>query len=95
MAKEEDDKPRYKVAPGCKFFDGMRMRLGEGLEGYDPDEAEVVYHFDPGENLVPLNAAARRAKERSGKVQRGTPLTADERSELEALRAYKAEQETA
>jgi hypothetical protein len=50
------------------------------------DGAEVEYDGVPGENLEPLNAEAKKAKERAGKVTMVQPLDADERAELERLR---------
>ncbi len=76
--------PQYEVAPGWKFYDNMRMHEAG---------AKVTYLGEPGENLIPLNAEAKKAKERSGKVTPAKPLDAAERTELEQLRAFKAEHE--
>jgi hypothetical protein len=54
--------------------------------------AKVAYDGEPGENLLPLNAEAKKAKERVGKAQPpARPLDAKEREELEMLRAKVAE----
>lgn len=66
---------KYKVIGS--FYHADRMH-GDG--------AEVEYDGEPGDNLEPINAEAKKAKERAGKVQRVQPLDDDERTELERLR---------
>jgi hypothetical protein len=73
---------RYKVIGG--FFDGFALH-GDG--------DEVSYKGEPGDNLEPLNAEAKVAKARVGKMARPQPLEEDERQELERLRQFKAASE--
>lgn len=85
--------PQYRVAPGHKFFDNMRMHdLTD--QHYDP-KTVIEYEGEPGENLIPINAEAKKAKERVGKAIPAKPLDAAERTELEQLRAFKAEHDAA
>lgn len=78
-------RPLYEVAPGQKFYDNWKMH-----EAGD----KVEYDGATGENLVPVNAEAKKAKAAAGKgVTAPAPLTADERRELELLRAEKAERD--
>lgn len=85
--------PQYKLALGHKFFDNMRMHDLTDPQ-YDPNTV-IEFGGEPGENLIPLNAEAKEAKKRSGKVQPAKPLDADERRELETLRAKVTELEKA
>ena len=83
--------PLYRVAPGHKFWDGMIMHdLADPK--YDP-KTVFPYEGEPGENLIPMNAEAKKAKERGGKALPVKPLDAEERKELEQLRAKVAELE--
>lgn len=76
--------PKYKVI-GSFYYD---MRLFN-------DGETVDYDGEPGDNLAPLDAAARKAKERAGKVAPpAPPLDAEERAELERLRAEKESRAT-
>ena len=69
--------PKYRVVGN--FYDNWRMH---------ENGEEVEYGGDPGENLEPLNAEAKKAKERALKMQPAPqPLSADERKELDELRA--------
>lgn len=71
-------KPLYKV--NGTFY------LGDIMHS---DGDQVSYDGDPGENLIPLNAEAKKAKESAGRGRPLGPLNADERKELEELRALK------
>jgi hypothetical protein len=68
-------RPKYRVVGSFYHEDVMHQ-----------DGAEVDYDGTPGENLEPLNAEAKKAKERAGKVSAVQPLDSDERAELERLR---------
>ncbi len=71
--------PRYKVAG--KFYDNWQMH---------EDGAEVTYKGEPGDNLIPINAEAKARKKAAATIKPVGPLSADERRELEELRAKTA-----
>ncbi len=78
-------RPTYTVAPEAKFWDGMVM--------HEAGETGIPYDGEPGDNLIPENAEAKARKKMVGKPVQ--PLDKNERAELEAFRAAKAEAEAA
>ena len=91
-------KPLYKVADGHLFYGPSRanpalsqMHYGknhpEAPGTWTPESAEVEYDGLPGENLVPLNAEAKKRAQEAARAEKPLPpLTAEEREELQTMR---------